>query len=142
MHQTNNRSVEGAHGKARGGRFFTGDLPTRLAALRIVICVALIAGIMLSLNLWFPATRSFPRVPVITFLPQTVVPTVEYLLSGLLVITLAAVIFAKTTGRYLSIAIGLLILLVLLDQMRLQPWVFQYLFTIHRNRSAKSAREG
>lgn len=111
-------------------RFFAGDFSNRLTALRVVISIALFSGILLSLNLWFPTTRYFPRAPLIVALPQDMVRPVEYLFSGLLMVALVALVFAKQSIRYLLLAIVLLILLVLFDQMRLQPWVYQYLLLL------------
>ena len=112
---------------AGGARIFAGDSPARIHALRRVVGVALLSGVALSMNLWFPGTRSFPRAPLIVALPQNFMPPVEYLLGGLLVVALAALVFAKRPLKYLVATIVLLTLLVLLDQTRLQPWVYQYL---------------
>jgi hypothetical protein len=131
MRQTTNPPTDGdTNNKARGSRLFADHIAARLTALRFVICLALFSGIMLSSNLWFPTTRSFPRVPLIIALPQAIVPPVEYLLSSLLIVALAAIVFAKRPVKYLIAAIILLTLLVLLDQMRLQPWVYQYLLLL------------
>ena len=116
--------------KARGMSFFASNVSTRLTALRSVISIALLSGILLSLNLWFPTTRSYPRAPLIIALPQSIVPKVEYLLSGLLVAALVALVFARRLIKYLIAAIISLILLILLDQTRLQPWVYQYLLLL------------
>jgi hypothetical protein len=110
-----------------GASIFAGDSPARIHALRRVVGFALLAGIALSSSLWFPLTRSFPRAPLIITPPQSFVPPVEYLLGGLLVVALAALVFTKRTLKYLVATIVLLALLVLLDQTRLQPWVYQYL---------------
>ncbi len=80
-----------------------------------------------SLNLWFPTARSFPRAPLIIALPDNVVPALEYLLSVLLVFALIALIFVKRPLKYLIAVVILLSVLVVLDQMRLQPWIYQYL---------------
>jgi hypothetical protein len=98
----------------------------RLNAPRVVTCLALLSGIMLSLNLWFPTKRTFPRAPLINFSPQSFVPTVEYLLGILLIAALVALLFAKRRMRYLIAAVATLSLLISLDQTRLQPWVYQY----------------
>jgi hypothetical protein len=116
--------------KAKGAGLLTDNAATRLAAMRTVISIALLSGIMLSLNLWFPTARTFPRAPLLIALPQAIVQPLEYLLSGLLVGALAALVFAKPPIKYLVAAIILLTLLVLLDQMRLQPWVYQYLLLL------------
>src|SRR4051812_31945243 len=90
----------------------------------------MLSGVALSLNLWFPLTRTFPRAPLIVALPQSFTPPVEYLLGGLLVVALAAVVFAKRPLKYLFATNALLALLVLLDQTRLQPWVYQYMLLL------------
>lgn len=118
---------EDARGESGGLRHFADSLPARLAALRLVLSLALFAGIMLSLNLWFPTSRTFPRAPLVTVLPQSVIPTVEHILSGLLCAALAASLVRTRRGKYLAAVVILLALLVLTDQMRLQPWVYQYL---------------
>ena len=87
----------------------------------------MLSGVMLSPNLWFPTKRTFPRAPLINALPQSFVPPAEYILSGLLVAALVALVFAKRRVRYLILAVASLALLASLDQMRLQPWVYQYL---------------
>jgi hypothetical protein len=148
MRQTKNSSpAEDVKEKTKNGRLFANNLPTRLAALRLALAVAFVSGIVLSLNLWFPTTRSFPRIPIIISLPQKVVPPAEYLLSGLLVAALAAQAFSKFRLKYLIAVIALLTLLILFDQMRLQPWVYQYLLlftviTLHewQSRDERSTR--
>lgn len=99
----------------------------RLTILRAVIGTGFIFGIVLSLRLWFPTARSFPRAPLIVAFPDNVVPALEYLLSVLLLFALVALIFVKRPFKYLIAAIILLSVLVVLDQTRLQPWVYQYL---------------
>jgi hypothetical protein len=79
------------------------------------------------MNLWFPISRSIPRAPLLIALPPKVISPVEYFLSSLLAAALVAVIFAKRPMKYLIVAIVALTLLCLLDQTRLQPWVYQYL---------------
>lgn len=81
---------------------------------------------MLSPNLWFPTRRTFPRAPLVNFLPQSFVAPAEYFLGGLLVAALVALVFAKRRMRYLVAVVLALALLVSLDQTRLQPWVYQY----------------
>jgi hypothetical protein len=50
---------------ARGASIFAGDSPARINALRRVVGAAMLSGIALSPNLWFPLTRSFPRASLI-----------------------------------------------------------------------------
>ncbi len=108
----------------RLGPIFLSD---RLAALRRLTSAALLCGIALSVNLWFPISRSFPRAPLFIALPQKFIPPVEYFLSSLLSAALVALVLAKRPMKYLIGAIVALTLLCLLDQARLQPWVYQYL---------------
>ena len=98
----------------------------RLQLIRVAICFALIIGILLSIELWFPITRSFPRAPLLIELPEAIVPLVERVLSGMLMIFLT--LTALVSSRKVSVtAIASLVLLIFFDQMRLQPWVYQYL---------------
>jgi len=99
----------------------------RVAALRFVVAAALLSGLALSPHLWFPAARSFPRAPLIDALPRAAVPPLEHLLGGLLVAALVAAALAKRPLKYLVAVIISLALFVMLDQTRLQPWVYQYL---------------
>lgn len=50
----------------------------------------------------------------------------DYLLSILLLVALAFSIISKRPSRYLVAVVALTSLLVLFDQTRLQPWVYQY----------------
>jgi hypothetical protein len=95
--------------------------------LRRLTSAALLCGIALSINLWFPISRSLPRAPLFIALPQNVVPPVEYFLSSLLSAALVALILVKRPMKFLILAIVTLAPLCLLDQTRLQPWVYQYL---------------
>ena len=112
-----------ALGVVLGARF----LSDRLVTLIRITSLALLCGIILSINLWFPISRSIPRAPLLAALPEKVTPPVEYLLSGVLSACLVALVFAKRPVKYLTVIVVSLVLLCLLDQTRLQPWVYQYL---------------
>jgi hypothetical protein len=148
MRQTDDLPVEKeAHDKTRGIPRFADSFHARFAALRYVLGIALLSGLILSSNLWFPTSRSFPRVPLVNALPQAFVPTVEYLLGGLLCVALAASLLAARRRTYLVAVIILLVLLVATDQMRLQPWVYQYLLllvvvALHPRQSPDEAAAG
>jgi hypothetical protein len=123
----NGNSQEDAGYKARVARLFADDA-SRIKAAQVVIGAALFSGVLLSLNLWLPLSRTFPRAPLINVLPQAIVPTVEYLLSAMLMLALIILVFAKRRAKHLPALITfLLVALISLDQMRLQPWVYQYL---------------
>lgn len=100
--------------------------PTRLKFLLIIACGGFLAGIVSSHELWFPVMRTFPRVPIFLELPEEIILFSERLLSGVLVISLLAVIFIKRRSFFLISILASLLLLISLDQNRLQPWVYQY----------------
>jgi uncharacterized membrane protein YphA (DoxX/SURF4 family) len=102
---------------------------SRLNYLRITISLAYIGGILLSPKLWFGLGRSFPRAPILSGLPASILPA-DILLSILLVIALILSVINCRPGRFLVAVVILTILLVLFDQMRLQPWVYQYLIML------------
>lgn len=117
-------------GKAKGFGLFGGGEAARLAALRYVVGAALLSGVALSWNLWLPLSRSFPRAPLLNALPREAVPPAEYFLSCTLVAALVASLFARRPAKYLVAAITSLGILVLSDQTRLQPWVYQCLILL------------
>ena len=102
----------------------------RLALLRLALAAGLVAGLLLSPNLWI-STRAYPLTPLWNTVPPLPYPA-DYALFGLLV---ALVIGAGTTrGRIMGwLAAGALALaafFVLEDQSRLQPWFYQYSFML------------
>jgi hypothetical protein len=112
----------------------------RLKLLRYLLSAALIAGIFLSREMWFPSNRSFPRVPFLIALPEAVVVPVERLLCVTLIGALILTPFVRRAHRVSAIAVASLSLLIFFDQMRLQPWVYQYLLllgalTLHREKT-------
>ena len=98
----------------------------RLKFLRIIICVGLLGGIFFSFELWFPFARTFPRVPILIESPIVV----DQLLTIILIVSLISIIFFKRAKVFLITAIASLILLIIFDQTRLQPWVYQYLLLL------------
>lgn len=94
----------------------------RLQWLRIVVPVAFICGILMSPHLWFDLGRSFPRTP---FLPSFTLRQ-DVVISILLLGTLVLSAITGRSRRYLAASVVLTIVLVFLDQTRLQPWVYQY----------------
>jgi hypothetical protein len=99
---------------------------SRLYYLRLTIIIAYLTGIALSHKLWIGASRTFPTVPLIEGL-GIATPYAEYLLSPLLIIALAFSAISNRPRRYLIAATVLTFFLILLDQSRLQPWLYQYL---------------
>lgn len=101
----------------------------RLNYLRIAVAGAYACGILLSPGLWFSAGRTFPRAPLLSGLPAYF-SSFDYLLSILLLIALTLAAASRRPRRYLVAAVALTALLVVLDQTRLQPWVYQYLIML------------
>src|SRR5215218_6537309 len=102
--------------RTRGFGIFAGgffDSPTAVGA---VAAAGLLCGIALSPRLWFPFGRAFPRAPLFVGPPQTLTPAAEWLLSGLLVVALAALLSGRRPGLFTSLAVASLSLLALLDQ--------------------------
>ena len=99
---------------------------SRLKFLRIAICAGFLAGIFASFELWFPVHRAFPRAPMFFDLPENSIVFFERLFSLLLVASLVTIIFWQRRKIFFILAAVSLILLVIFDQTRLQPWVYQY----------------
>lgn len=99
----------------------------RFKFLLTAICVGLLLGITFSHELWFPVSRTFPRSPLVFALPESFVLPFEWLFSSLLVISLLLTVFSRRPQIFLLVTISTLLLLSLFDQMRMQPWAYQYL---------------
>ena len=91
------------------------------AAFRVVIGAATLLMLALSWPLWVEGGE-FPRVPFIRGLPNPS-PAASRVAFGLLLATVAAGMIRRAG---LGAAIGLLVGLVVLDQHRFQPWIYQY----------------
>lgn len=102
----------------------------RLKLLCYILSASFLAGILLSLELWFPSSRSFPRIPLLIALPEAVVVLVERLLGAILITALILMAVVHRSKIFSVIAVASLILLICFDQMRLQPWVYQYLLLL------------
>jgi len=95
---------------------------TGLHWLRIVVVIAFLCGILMSPHLWFDLGRSFPRAPIVSEL----VLRQDFVISIALVATLGLAAIMARARWYLMASVVLTIVLVFLDQTRLQPWVYQY----------------
>jgi hypothetical protein len=94
--------------------------------LRITVCLGFFVGIAFSFELWFPFARTFPRVTLIFESPVLI----DQLLTIILVISLILISFSYRQKLFTIVAITSLIFLLFFDQMRLQPWVYQYLLLL------------
>lgn len=104
--------------------------PIRLNILRLIVCLAFLAGILFSLELWFPVNRTFPRAPFFFDLSENTVIICERFLCIALIVSLICIIFFRFPKIFSITAIASLILLIFFDQTRLQPWVYQYLLLL------------
>ena len=102
----------------------------RLAWLRIALAAGLVAGLLLSPNLWI-STRSYPLTPLWDAVPPLPYPA-DHALFGLLMVLVTGVGVAR--GRAIGwLGISALVIaafFVVQDESRLQPWFYQYSFML------------
>jgi hypothetical protein len=100
----------------------------RLAWLRIAVAAGLVAGLLLSPNLWI-STRSYPLTPLWDAVPPLPYPA-DYALFGLLVVLVTGGGIAR--GRAIGwLGIGALVMAAFFgvqDESRLQTWFYQFCF--------------
>jgi len=96
--------------------------------VRLVVTLGLLAGMGISWKLWFTGERLFPVLPFAGF-PSIPVGLEMVLLGALLLCLLGA--FFKKFSKWASIsAVVILLILAGGDQMRWQPWAYQYLLML------------
>ena len=100
----------------------------RLIWLKITLAVSLTLGFVLSWRLWI-SSRQFPLVPVIAKLPAVPSPF-DYIWFALLFVLLAAICLKAQARLLVIIFLVLAGLLCLFDQMRWQPWFYEYDFML------------
>src|SRR5438067_2249856 len=100
----------------------------KLVWLKITLALALGPGFILSWRLWI-SSRQFPLVPVITNLPPVPFP-LDYIWFALLLGLLLAICIRAQPRKLVIAFLVLASLLSLLDQMRWQPWFYQYFFML------------
>jgi hypothetical protein len=104
------------------------DLFSRLRSFKITLALAFAAGLVLSHKLWL-TDRFFPHAPLFSFLPQLPWPIDWVLLISSIVLLLITAAHPSPRKFFIAFCITFGVLL-LLDQNRWQPWVFQYFFMI------------
>lgn len=104
------------------------DSDKTLIRLRIIIAAGLISGFALCWRLW-TSSRLFPLSPVTGALPSIPFP-LDYLSAGLLFVLLVGTIAAPRPRWFLTGFLAFAGLLSLWDQMRWQPWFYQYFFLL------------
>src|SRR5258706_14759158 len=100
----------------------------KLVWLKITLALALGLGFVLSWKLWI-SSRQFPLVPVITNLPAVPFP-LDYIWLALLLGLLLAICIRAEPRKLVIAFLVLAGLLALFDQMRWQPWFYQYFFML------------
>ena len=103
-------------------------LQRRWIALRTCVCLGLFFGVLFSWRLWLSGDRHFPVLPCFGLgrLPS---PFDWPLLIGLLSLSVVAIV--RVWDRCVAIGlVALLLVLGVLDQMRWQPWAYQYLLCL------------
>jgi len=99
----------------------------RLLVVRKAVCLFLLVGILLSFRLW-QADRFFPLTPFIAGLNESSTQ-LNSLLLIVIALSLVAVILSNKIF-FLRIALCALIIILLQDQQRWQPWVYFYLLVL------------
>jgi hypothetical protein len=95
----------------------------KIALLRISVIAGLLAGFALSPKLWL-SSRFYPLMPVWSFIKPLRSPGDYIVLFTLVALLIAAALVPR---REILIAVFVvLVLVVLQDQSRLQPWFYQY----------------
>jgi hypothetical protein len=100
----------------------------QVALLNRVTALAIVGSFLLSWKLWL-STRLFPLVPVSNYLPAIPYP-IDYIWLLLLLALLVAISCLSRPRTLVLIFLSLAALLSLWDQIRWQPWFYQYLFML------------
>jgi predicted DCC family thiol-disulfide oxidoreductase YuxK len=105
-------------------RYFLFGSAARLWWLKLLVVVGFLSAIAISLPLWW-GQRVFPKIPMFDAVAPVVSSMEGVLLLGLVVALITSAIYNKPR-RYLLAAVGIVGIFILGDQMRFQPWVYQY----------------
>jgi len=90
----------------------------------IIACIAMAAGMACSRPLWISADRLYPPVPILN------VSTTSFALSAVLLSALLVALVVSALPKVpvwcRVVPVGIIAVLVALDQSRFQPWIFMY----------------
>ena len=112
---------------AANWRFLFGPA-SRIFWLKVIIVLVFCLGLAMSSHLWI-GPRSYPLAAVFDFLPQAGHP-VDYALFAALFALAAAILVSPRPQKFIAAFLAITVILCLLDQTRLQPWVFLYGFLL------------
>jgi predicted DCC family thiol-disulfide oxidoreductase YuxK len=108
-------------------RFLFGPT-SKIFWLKVTTLGAFIVGLCMSAKLWL-SSRTYPLTPIFSHLPTINHPWDSVIFVGLILSALTA-IFSPKPKKYIWGFLALLLVLCVLDETRLQPWVFQYGFLL------------
>ncbi len=109
-------------------RHFLFGSASRLYWIKIIVSLGLITSLLLSLKLWI-GDRFFPTTPIFSVLPSNIYPF-DFVIIFLLLGSLIATILSSRPRVPIFFSIFLIGIMVILDQQRIQPWIFQYTFML------------
>jgi predicted DCC family thiol-disulfide oxidoreductase YuxK len=112
---------------AANRRFLFGPA-SRIYWLKVIVGVGFLFGLLLAPSLWVDS-RFWPLTPVLNILPPVPYPF-DWIIFFALIGVLTAVVVAARPKPYIWLAVALVSAMVFLDQERMQPWVYQYLFML------------
>ena len=96
--------------------------------LKFALAAAFIAGLALSPKLWM-GQRYFPHIPVVPELPPLPAP-LDAIVYGLMLFALVMIAVRPQVTRWIALFVGLIAVMAVSDQMRWQPWAYQYLWML------------
>ena len=112
---------------AANRRFIVGPA-SRLFWLKVIVITAFCIGLALSPHLW-AGPRSFPPIPISNLLPALDGWVAQAMLAALFVLA-APILLSPKPQKFIAGFLAIIVVFCLLDQTRLQPWVFQYGFLL------------
>ena len=104
-------------------RFLFGPA-SRIFWLKVIVVLMFCVGLALSPHLWI-GPRSYPLAPVFDALPRAGHALEDAMFAGLFVLA-AAILVSPRPQKFIVAFLVVLVAFCLLDQTRLQPWVFLY----------------
>lgn len=116
------------YGLVAANRRFLFGPASRIFWLKVLIILVFCMGLILSARLWI-GPRTYPVAPALHLLPRSIYPADFLLFGALFALAFAALASAKPQKFILSF-LAIIVIFCLLDQSRLQPWVFQYGFLL------------
>lgn len=101
---------------------------SRLFWLKIIVVLAFRLGLAMSPHLWI-GPRSYPVAPVFDSLPQAG-QFVDTAMFAALFVLAGAVLVLPRPRPFIAALLTITVIFCLLDQTRLQPWIFLYAFLL------------